>query len=280
MRLITEPRHLSEVSDVSRSSGKIVAMVPTMGALHVGHQSLFVRAKESSDVVIASIFVNKLQFNSAEDFEKYPHQLAADQTVLEQCGVDFLYAPSASAMYGPNFSTSIDVGGLADILEGASRPGHFSGVATVVAKLLSAGRPHLAIFGQKDFQQFAVINRLVSDLDLPIQLSMAPTVREPDGLAMSSRNVRLSPTARRESTSIYRALERAKKLFEADVSETSVLIAAARDEISLTSAEIDYVVVVDPSTLEPVVVAESGCVILIAVNFEGVRLIDNLILGT
>lgn len=280
MRLITEPRHLSEVSDVSRSSGKIVAMVPTMGALHVGHQSLFVRAKESSDVVIASIFVNKLQFNSAEDFEKYPHQLAADQTVLEQCGVDFLYAPSASAMYGPNFSTSIDVGGLADILEGASRPGHFSGVATVVAKLLSAGRPHLAIFGQKDFQQFAVVNRLVSDLDLPIQLSMAPTVREPDGLAMSSRNVRLSPTARRESTSIYRALERAKKLFEADVSDTSVLIAAARDEISLTSAEIDYVVVVDPSTLEPVVVAESGCVILIAVNFEGVRLIDNLILGT
>ena len=253
-------------------------MVPTMGALHQGHTSLFDIAHRHADVVVATIFVNPLQFNNATDFDKYPLQFDSDIQLLEQHGVEFLYAPSVETMYGSQFSTSVHVAGITDVLEGSSRPGHFSGVATVVAKLLSAGRPDVAIFGQKDFQQFAVIKRMVADLDMPIELIMAPTVREFDGLAMSSRNVRLSESARTEAAAISQGLDAAQEEFATGIRDTTQLIQTVETAIASTDAEIDYVKIVDSASLKEISIALLGSVIVVAVILDGVRLIDNHIL--
>ena len=253
-------------------------MVPTMGALHQGHTSLFDLAHRHADVVVATIFVNPLQFNNATDFDKYPLQFDSDIQLLEQHNVEFLYAPNVETMYGSQFSTSVHVAGITDVLEGSSRPGHFSGVATVVAKLLSAGRPDVAIFGQKDFQQFAVIKRMVADLDMPIELIMAPTVREFDGLAMSSRNVRLSESARTEAAAISQGLDAAQQKFAIGIKDTTQLIQTVETAITSTDAEIDYVKIVDSVSLKEISVAIHGSVIVVAVILDGVRLIDNHIL--
>ena len=253
-------------------------MVPTMGALHEGHASLFKIAHEHADVVVATIFVNPLQFNNSADFEKYPLQIDYDVQLLEEHGVHFLYAPTVDTMYDSGFSTSVYIDGITDLLEGASRPGHFSGVATVVTKLFSAGRPDVAVFGQKDFQQFAVIQRLVADLDMPIRLIMAPTIREEDGLAMSSRNVRLSASARQEAVAISKGLLAAQAQFASGIRESQQLIEAVESVIALTSAEIDYVKLVDAKTLQDTTSASEGSVIVVAVVLDDVRLIDNLVL--
>lgn len=252
-------------------------MVPTMGALHEGHLSLFKIASQEADVVVASIFVNPLQFNNQSDFDKYPLQIDQDIKLLEQQKVDVLYAPHVESMYGPSFSTKVIVDGITEVFEGDSRPGHFSGVATVVAKLLSACQPNVAIFGQKDYQQFAVIQRLVIDLDMPIRLVMAPTVRESDGLAMSSRNVRLSKKARLDASTISHGLIGAQELFAQGTNDSAKIAEIVRSSIS-SSAEIDYVEVVNGETLQTVQFATAGCVILVAITLDGVRLIDNHIL--
>lgn len=253
-------------------------MVPTMGALHHGHTSLFDLAHQHADVVVATIFVNPLQFNNSVDFDKYPLQLDHDIQLLEQHGVQFLYAPTVDTMYGANFSTSVHVGGITDVLEGSSRPGHFSGVSTVVAKLFSAGRPDVAIFGQKDFQQIAVIQRMVADLDMPIQIIVAPTIRETDGLAMSSRNIRLSDSARQEAAAISKGLRKAQDQFATGICESEQLIKTVKSVIESTSAVIDYVNVIDSASLRDLSTASQGCVIVVAVLLDGVRLIDNHIL--
>lgn len=253
-------------------------MVPTMGALHQGHTSLFNLAHQHADVVVATIFVNPLQFNNPVDFDKYPLQLDHDIQLLEQHAVQFLYAPTVDTMYDANFSTSVHVGGITDVLEGSSRPGHFSGVSTVVAKLFSAGRPDVAIFGQKDFQQIAVIQRMVADLDMPIQIIVAPTIRETDGLAMSSRNIRLSGSARQEAAAISQGLQKAQDQFAAGIRESEHLIKTVKSAIEPTSAVIDYVNVIDSASLRDLSTASQGCVIVVAVLLDGVRLIDNQIL--
>jgi len=278
VRVLRTPHELSQTVDACRVNGQSVAMVPTMGALHQGHTSLFDIAHEHADVVVATIFVNPLQFNNATDFDKYPLQFDSDIQLLEQHGVEFLYAPSVETMYGSQFSTSVHVAGITDVLEGSSRPGHFSGVATVVAKLLSAGRPDVAIFGQKDFQQFAVIKRMVADLDMPIELIMAPTVREFDGLAMSSRNVRLSESARTEAAAISKGLDAAQEQFTTGIRDTTQLIQTVETAIASTDAEIDYVKIVDSASLKEISIALLGSVIVVAVILDGVRLIDNHIL--
>ena len=278
MHILRTPQELSQSVDTCRANGQSVAMVPTMGALHEGHASLFKIAHEQADVVVATIFVNPLQFNNSADFEKYPLQMDHDVQLLEEHGVHFLYAPTVDTMYDSSFSTSVYIDGITDLLEGASRPGHFSGVATVVTKLFSAGRPDVAVFGQKDFQQFAVIQRLVADLDMPIRLIMAPTIREEDGLAMSSRNVRLSASARQEAVAISQGLLAAQAQFDLGIRESELLIKAVESVIAPTSAAIDYVKLVNAKTLEDATTASKGCVIVVAVVLDVVRLIDNLVL--
>ena len=278
MHILRTPQELSQSVDTCRANGQSVAMVPTMGALHEGHASLFKIAHELADVVVATIFVNPLQFNNSADFEKYPLQIDYDVQLLEEHGVHFLYAPTVDTMYDSGFSTSVYIDGITDLLEGASRPGHFSGVATVVTKLFSAGRPDVAVFGQKDFQQFAVIQRLVADLDMPIRLIMAPTIREEDGLAMSSRNVRLSASARQEAVAISKGLLAAQAQFDSGICESERLIMAVESVIAPTSAAIDYVKLVDAKTLQDTTSASEGSVIVVAVILDGVRLIDNHIL--
>ena len=278
MHILRTPQELSRSVDTCRANGQSVAMVPTMGALHQGHASLFKIAHEHADVVVATIFVNPLQFNNSADFEKYPFQMDYDVQLLEEHGVHFLYAPTVDTMYDSGFSTRVYIDGITDLLEGASRPGHFSGVATVVTKLFSAGRPDVAVFGQKDFQQFAVIQRLVADLDMPIRLIMAPTIREEDGLAMSSRNVRLSASARQEAVAISQGLLAAQAQFDSGIRESELLIKAVESVIAPTSAEIDYVKLVEAKTLQDAKTASKGCVIVVAVVLDDVRLIDNLVL--
>ena len=278
MHIVRTPQELSQFVDARRAKGQIVAMVPTMGALHQGHASLFDVAHQQADVVVATIFVNPLQFNNSSDFEKYPLQMDRDVQLLEEHGVHYLYAPTVDTMYGSGFSTSVHIEGITDLLEGASRPGHFSGVATVVTKLFSAGRPDIAVFGQKDFQQFAVIQRMVADLDMPIRLIMAPTIREHDGLAMSSRNVRLSTSARQEAVAISQGLHAAQAQFASGIRESKRLVESVVSVLTPTSAEIDYVKVIDSASLQELSSASPGCVIVVAVILDGVRLIDNHIL--
>ena len=278
MHIVQTPQQLSQSVGACRAKGQVVAMVPTMGALHQGHTSLLEIAHQQADIVVATIFVNPLQFNNSTDFEKYPLQMDRDIQLLEEHGVHYLYSPTVDTMYGSGFSTSVHIEGITDLLEGASRPGHFSGVATVVTKLFSAGRPDIAVFGQKDFQQFAVIQRMVSDLDMPIRLIMAPTIREQDGLAMSSRNVRLSTAARQQALAISQGLLAAQAQFASGIRESQQLIEAVESVISLTSAEIDYVKLVDAKTLQDTTSASEGSVIVVAVILDGIRLIDNHIL--
>ena len=278
MHILRAPQELSQSVGGCHTKGQVVAMVPTMGALHQGHASLFDVAHQQADIVVATIFVNPLQFNNSSDFEKYPLQMDRDIQLLEEHGVHHLYAPTVDTMYGSGFSTRVHIEGVTDQLEGASRPGHFSGVATVVTKLFSAGRPDIAVFGQKDFQQFAVIQRMVSDLDMPIRLIMAPTIRERDGLAMSSRNVRLSTAARQQALAISQGLLAAQAQFASGIRESQQLIEAVESVISLTSAEIDYVKLVDTKTLQDTTSASEGSVIVVAVILDGIRLIDNHIL--
>jgi pantoate--beta-alanine ligase len=256
-----------------------VGLVPTMGFLHEGHLALVDRAREASDWTAMSIFVNPLQFGPAEDLDRYPRDLERDLELARERGVELVFAPTAAEMY-PRGEPRVAVvpGPMADRLCGASRPGHFRGVLTVVAKLLGIFTPDLAVFGQKDYQQAALIRAMVEDLDLPVEVRVGATVRDPDGLAMSSRNAYLSAEERGRALGLHAALAEARALFAAGEDDAQLLRARMRSILDLRGIQLEYAEVVDPDTLESVAHARSGCVCAIAARVGSTRLIDNLIL--
>lgn len=272
---------MASIARKLRRELKTVAFVPTMGALHDGHLSLIKEARKMADIVIVSIFVNPTQFNEKEDFNKYPRDLTSDATLLTEYQVDYIFAPDEDEIYPPGFSTYIYVEGLTDTLEGASRPGHFRGVATVVTILFNTIRPDFAIFGQKDAQQAAVIRRLVLDLGFETEVVAMPIVREESGLAMSSRNARLSDEEREKASVIFQALRDAKVAFKNGERDASELAEIVRRRISAEPvALIDYVAVAGADTFEPLEkIEDSEAIVAVAVNFGKIRLIDNVILN-
>ncbi len=278
MDVITTPAAMRTWSRERHADARRVGFVPTMGALHAGHLSLVDIAAARADDVVVSIFVNPLQFDRSADFDAYPRPIDGD---VEQCratAVDAVYAPTARTMYPAGFETHVEPGALADVMEGAARPGHFRGVTTVVSKLFAAVRPDVAVFGEKDFQQLAIIRRMTCDLDLGIDIVGAPIVREADGLAMSSRNVRLDPAQRAAATCVPRALAAAADAV-AGGADVSTAISAATAVVSAEPlARLEYVEVFDPLSLRPVTGVDALAArprIAIAVFFGDVRLIDN-----
>ena len=279
MQVFETPGSMREWSDGRRRSGDRVAFVPTMGALHAGHRHLIETAHGHGDVVVVSVFVNRLQFNVGADFDAYPRPLDADLDACRAAGVHAVYAPTAAAMYPPGFQTHVEPGPLAEALEGAGRPGHFRGVTTVVTKLFNAVRPHVALFGQKDFQQLVVIGRMVRDLDMGIEIVAVPTVREADGLALSSRNTRLDAAARAAAVCVPRSLDALQAAFYSGERRADRLEAAAAAVVGAEPlARLEYVSVADVETLQPVSQVERASVAATAVWFGEVRLIDNLLL--
>ena len=262
-------------------AGATPGLVPTMGYLHEGHLSLARAARQECDTVVVSIFVNPTQFGPREDLSRYPRDLPRDLALLEKAGVDYVFTPGASDVYPNGFACYVDpIGPLVERLEGASRPGHFRGVATVVAKLFQIVRPQRAYFGQKDAQQAAVIRQLIADLHFALTLRVLPTVREPDGLAMSSRNAYLSPEERQAATILYRALSEARKLVDAGEQDTDLLRATlARTIASEPRAHLDYADVCDPNTMLPLARVEPGqaALLVIAARVGPARLIDNFL---
>ncbi len=268
-------------SDETRAAGRRIALVPTMGALHEGHLSLVQAGYRVADRVIVSIFVNPTQFGPSEDFARYPRDLARDLESLRKVGTDVVFAPPVDEIYPNGDATWVHVERLGNGLCGRSRPGHFRGVTTVVARLLLAARPHVAIFGEKDYQQLAVIRRMVRDLRFGVEILGGPIVREPDGLAMSSRNEFLSPRARQQATALNAALHEARSLVRAGVRDAAAVLATVRERIEKEPlAEIDYVELVDAETLESVRDVCERSLLAVAVRFEGTRLIDNTLLET
>jgi pantoate--beta-alanine ligase len=256
-----------------------VGFVPTMGALHAGHRSLMQAARQRCAVAIASIFVNPTQFAPNEDFSRYPRSLEEDCRMLEAEGVDLVFTPTEDAMYPQDSSTFVEVAGIGNRLDGASRPGHFRGVATVVAKLFHIVQPDFAFFGQKDAAQLAVLRQMVRDLNLAVEMIACPTVREPDGLAMSSRNRYLSNAERREALSLHRALEAAKTLAEHGEYRAMILLEAMSSSLQQESGvRLDYVALVDPDTLLPREDVRSGALLAIGAYVGATRLIDNILL--
>jgi pantoate--beta-alanine ligase len=257
-----------------------LGLVPTMGYLHEGHLSLVARARAENAAVAASIFVNPTQFGPNEDLARYPRDLDRDLGLLEAAGADLVFAPEPSEMYPPGFDLSIQVGGVTDVLEGAVRPGHFAGVATVVAKLFNIVQPTRAYFGQKDAQQCVVIRKLVRDLDMPVEVIVAPTVREIDGLALSSRNSYLTPDQRAAAPAIFRALSAARRLFDAGERDAEILRRTMREALSQEALfAIDYVSVADPLNLRELGAIEQQALASMAVRLGATRLIDNMLLG-
>ena len=277
--IVRSVRALRARVEAERATGTRVALVPTMGALHEGHLSLVRLAREHAAWVIVSVFVNPTQFGPGEDFERYPRELDADVAALAGAGADCVFAPEVGEMYPAGDATRVRVERLTRGLCGRARPGHFEGVTTVVARLLNAARPHVAVFGQKDFQQLVAIRRMVRDLLFDVEVIGAPTVREPDGLAMSSRNAYLGVEARKQAPALYAALLDALKRVRAGNTCAADLVATARRRVSKEPlAEIDYIELRDAETLEPVERVERPAVLALAVRFEGARLIDNLVL--
>jgi len=279
VREVASSAELRAATDAARQGGAGVGFVPTMGALHAGHRSLLAAARAGNDLVVASVFVNPLQFGPAEDLAAYPRDRVADLAVLEAEGTDLVFLPPGEEMWPSPPDVRLAVGSLAERLEGLVRPGHLDGVATVVAKLLHLVGPSRAYFGQKDAQQLAVVRRMVADLAFPNQIVACPTVREPDGLAVSSRNAYLSSGERRRATALYRALEAGRAVFEAGGRDPAAVEAAARDLLEdAPGVAPDYVALVDPVTFEPVKQAEPGQVLATAARVGRARLIDNVIL--
>jgi len=263
----------------ARRGGKPLGFVPTMGALHEGHLSLVRTARASCDVVAASIFVNPTQFGPSEDFSKYPRTVERDCELMEKEGVGLLFAPAVEEMYPSQATTWIDVEGLSERLDGRSRPGHFRGVSTVVAKLFHIVEPDAAFFGQKDAVQVAIIRRMVRDLNFAVRIVVCPIVREPDGLAMSSRNAYLDRQQRGQALVLYRSLMRAQRLWEQGEHSAEKLIAAGREEIAAEkSVRLDYFEIANPDTLEPIDSAVKGSLVAVAAFSGTTRLIDNILL--
>ena len=281
MEIINRRQRMASIAKKLRREAKTVGFVPTMGALHAGHLALVKEARQSCDIVIVSIFVNPMQFGAGEDFEAYPRDLTADSAVLAEYEVDYIFAPERGEIYPPGSSTYVEVEGLTEMLEGAARPGHFRGVATVVTILLNSVRPDYAYFGRKDAQQVAVIKRLTRDLGFETEIVVVPIIREESGLALSSRNAYLSDDERAKASVIFRGLREAKAAFKNGESNASTLAEIVRRNIDTEPmAKTDYVSVVDSDTLQPVdKVGDTESLIVVAVNFGKVRLIDNVLLN-
>ena len=277
MRIVTSKE---EMRTVCREASRPLGLVPTMGALHDGHLSLVDHARADCATVAVSIFVNPTQFAEGEDFAEYPRDLDGDLEMLRQHGVDLVFVPDVAEVYPPGFDTWVDVGPLADRLEGAARPGHFRGVATVVAKLFGIVQPERAYFGQKDGQQTVVVRKMARDLDLGVEVVVLPTVREADGLAMSSRNVRLNPEQRQAASAVYRALSAGQTLWNQGETDANSIRGAVRTvlEAEPLLGTVDYVGVAAPDTIEELEMAVPGAMLSTAAHLGTVRLIDNMIL--
>jgi pantoate--beta-alanine ligase len=279
MREIEKPAEMQRIIADERMSGKRIGVVPTMGYLHEGHVALIREARKENDIVVLTVFVNPAQFGPAEDFDRYPSDLEKDRVIAEREGVDYLFHPTVSDMYPEGYATYVDIAGPAEMLEGIHRPGHFRGVATIVLKLFQITQPDKAYFGQKDAQQLAVITKMVRDLNLPVTVRAVPTVREADGLAMSSRNVYLTPDERQRATVINRALHEAEAMVRRGEMKRSVIVEMIRSRIAAEGEiVIDYIEVVDTESFRTVDEIQTGneyC-IAIAVRIGKTRLIDNI----
>jgi pantoate--beta-alanine ligase len=268
---------MKEQARQARAESRVIGLVPTMGALHAGHLSLVERARRECSPVIASIFVNPKQFGPHEDFSKYPRTFETDSEKLEHAGVDFLFAPEPREIYPDGFATYVNVDGLSERLEGRSRPGHFRGVTTVVMKLLQIVQPNFAYFGRKDAQQSRLITQMARDLNLDTEIVVCPPVREPDGLALSSRNVYLNAEERQAATVLHRALDSARSELAAGVRDALQLQAVLQGMLAAErAARVDYAEIVDAETFEPIVRVSKPCYVLLAVFIGKTRLIDNL----
>jgi pantoate--beta-alanine ligase len=281
MRTLRAVTELRAALDEPRRAGRTVALVPTMGYLHEGHLSLIAAARAQADEVVVSLFVNPAQFDEASDLEAYPRDEDRDAALAAEAGADILFAPPVEAVYPPGFATQVRVGGpLTEGLEGAHRgAAHFHGVTTVVTKLLNMVAPDVAFFGQKDAQQALVIRRLATDLDLPVRIEVAPTVREEDGLARSSRNVRLAGDDRRRALALSRALRAAEQALAAGTRDAGALATAARAAMDDFDVEPEYLALVDPEDLRPVATVDQETLLAVAARVGQVRLIDNTILS-
>jgi pantoate--beta-alanine ligase len=263
----------------ARQRGRRVALVPTMGALHAGHASLLAAARANGGCVVASIFVNPTQFGPGEDFTKYPRPLDRDLAACAREGVDLVFTPTADEMYPSGFATTIRVTGMSEKMCGAFRPGHFDGVCTVVAKLLAIVRPDVAYFGEKDAQQLAIVRRMVADLDLPVEIRGCPLIREPDGLALSSRNAHLSPAERRQALALSAALAEAREALLAGERDGASLGARVRGRLAAAEGvDLQYVAVVDPDTLDDLARIGRQVLVAVAAKVGTTRLIDNVLL--
>ena len=279
METIRTVEELKRRASELRDAGSVVGFVPTMGSLHEGHLSLIRQAAALADTVVVSIFVNPTQFGPAEDFESYPRDLERDGALAAEAACDILFAPEAADVYPAHYATVVHVQHLTRRLCGAFRPGHFDGVTTVVAKLFGIVRPHLAVFGQKDGQQLAVIERMVADLNMDVTIVPGPTVREDDGLAMSSRNAYLTDDQRRDAVVLFESLELARSLYEAGETDADEVVGRMRELIDAkASTEIQYVEAVDRATMDPVSELREDAMIALAVHFGTTRLIDNIVL--
>ena len=282
MQILRESIALRELTKGWSGVGERIAVVPTMGALHAGHMALIEAAGSQADKVIATIFVNPLQFGPAEDLARYPRQEDADFELLEAHGCDAVWLPTIEDIYPPGFATTVSVAGVSDRWDGEARPGHFAGVATVVAKLLIAVKPDVALFGEKDFQQLAVIRRVVTDLGLPVEIVGVPTVRDADGLALSSRNAYLTPEQRVQALALPKALDEARAAIESgEHILVSTLLAVARAKLADAGfTTVDYLALVDAATLEPLDHAQGEMRLIAAATIGKTRLIDNICVET
>lgn len=279
MQIIGEPLQMQRFAEEARRAGKSIGCVPTMGALHEGHLSLIRRSRAENDLVVMTLFVNPIQFDRKDDLARYPRDLNRDARLAGEAGVDIIYSPGVDEMYPDGYATYVTMEGLADRWEGATRPGHFRGVATVCTKLFTACRPHRAYFGQKDYQQSLVVRRLVADLNLGFEIVVLPTVREADGLALSSRNVLLSAEERRQSSVLSQSLSVAQAAVKRGERDAEKVRAGIEAQIRTAPlAVVDYVAVCDPDTLEALTRIAVRAVALVAARFGATRLIDNVLL--
>ena len=279
MKVVTTVRELREALAGARGAHRTIGLVPTMGAFHDGHLELMRAARAASDVVVVSLFVNPTQFGANEDLSAYPRDFDRDRSLAAAEGVDLLFAPDAAEVYPDGFDTTVHVGGVADTLEGDARPGHFDGVATVVIKLFNMVGPDVAWFGQKDAQQALVIRKLVRDLDIPVRVEVAPTVREPDGLAMSSRNAYLAGVDRERAAALSRALAAAEREVAAGRRDAAAVLAAARAELDAAGVEPEYLELRSADDLSPAERVNGNTLLAVAARVGRARLIDNTILG-
>jgi pantoate--beta-alanine ligase len=279
VQIIESITKMQKIADEWRTEGKKIALVPTMGYLHEGHLSLIHKARSRADVVVVSIYVNPTQFAADEDLDDYPRELGRDTRMAENAGCDFIFAPLDEEMYPDNYLSYVNVEEITKVLCGGSRPTHFRGVTTIVTKLYNAVKPHIVIFGQKDAQQAIVIKQMTRDLNFDVSIEVAPIVREPDGLAMSSRNEYLTPEERRDAPILYNSLQLAEHMIRSGEIKSSSIKDAMREMIdSMETSEIDYISIVNTKTLKEIDEIHGDILIALAVRFGKARLIDNIML--